>query len=45
MTSTLVVSPKGVGRLRTGHPWIFRSDISEDGGPPGLARLVPIVSP
>ncbi len=40
MTTKLVVSPKGVGRLRTGHPWIFRSDISEEGGPPGLARLV-----
>ena len=37
---TVVVSPKGVGRLRTGHPWIFRSDLSEDGGEPGLARLV-----
>jgi len=37
---TLVVSPKGVGRLRTGHPWIFRSDLSEDGGEPGLAQLV-----
>ncbi len=37
---TLVVSPKGVGRLWTGHPWIFRSDLSEDGGAPGLARLV-----
>jgi 23S rRNA (cytosine1962-C5)-methyltransferase len=35
-----VVSPKGVGRLRTGHPWIFRSDLSEDGGEPGLAQLV-----
>jgi 23S rRNA (cytosine1962-C5)-methyltransferase len=38
--SALVVSPKGVGRLRTGHPWVFRSDLSEDGGEPGLARLV-----
>jgi 23S rRNA (cytosine1962-C5)-methyltransferase len=37
---TLVVSPKGVGRLRTGHPWVFRSDLREDGGAPGLARLV-----
>ncbi len=37
---TVVVSPKGVGRLRTGHPWIFRSDLSEDGGEPGLAQLV-----
>ncbi len=37
---TLVVAPKGVGRLRTGHPWIFRSDLRDDGGEPGLARLV-----
>jgi 23S rRNA (cytosine1962-C5)-methyltransferase len=36
----LIVSPKGVGRLRTGHPWIFRSDLTEDGGAAGLARLV-----
>jgi 23S rRNA (cytosine1962-C5)-methyltransferase len=41
MTPTLVVSPKGVGRLRTGHPWVFRSDLREEaGGAPGLARLV-----
>jgi 23S rRNA (cytosine1962-C5)-methyltransferase len=37
---TIVVTPKGVGRLRAGHPWIFRSDLSEDGGDPGLAHLV-----
>ena len=37
----LVVAPRGVGRLRTGHPWIFRSDVaSADGDAPGLARLV-----
>ena len=33
MTRTvLVVAPKGVGRLRAGHPWVFRSDLHEDGG-------------
>jgi 23S rRNA (cytosine1962-C5)-methyltransferase len=38
---TVIVSPRGVGRLRAGHPWIFRSDIQEaDGDIPGLARLV-----
>ena len=37
---TLVVAPKGVGRLRAGHPWVFRSDLGEDGGDPGLAHLV-----
>jgi 23S rRNA (cytosine1962-C5)-methyltransferase len=36
----VVVTPRGVGRLRSGHPWIFRSDLSDDGGPPGLARLI-----
>jgi 23S rRNA (cytosine1962-C5)-methyltransferase len=38
---TVVVSPRGVGRLRTGHPWVFRSDVrDEDGTPAGLGRLV-----
>ena len=38
---TVVVAPRGVGRLRTGHPWIFRSDIRDaDGDRAGLARLV-----
>jgi 23S rRNA (cytosine1962-C5)-methyltransferase len=37
----VVVSPRGVGRLRTGHPWIFRSDIQQEGdAPAGLVRLV-----
>jgi 23S rRNA (cytosine1962-C5)-methyltransferase len=37
---TVVVSPRGVGRLRTGHPWVFRSDVQEGGdAPPGLVRL------
>jgi 23S rRNA (cytosine1962-C5)-methyltransferase len=39
--ATVVVSPRGVGRLRTGHPWIFRSDIRDaDGDSAGLAHLV-----
>jgi 23S rRNA (cytosine1962-C5)-methyltransferase len=30
------ISPRGVGRLRTGHVWVYRSDvISADGIPPG----------
>jgi 23S rRNA (cytosine1962-C5)-methyltransferase len=38
---TVVVAPRGVGRLRAGHPWIFRSDIRDaDGDTPGLAHLV-----
>ncbi len=35
----VVVSGRGVGRLRTGHPWVFRSDLRDDGGPPGVVRL------
>lgn len=39
--ATVVVAPRGVGRLRTGHPWIFRSDIRDaDGDTAGLAHLV-----
>jgi len=40
---TLVVAPPGVGRLRAGHPWVFRSDVAAADGAadaPGLARLV-----
>jgi len=38
---TLVVTPRGVGRLRAGHPWIFRSDVRDaDADAPGLAALV-----
>ena len=38
---TVVVAPRGVGRLRAGHPWVFRSDVRDaDGDRPGLARLV-----
>ena len=37
----VVVSPRGVGRLRTGHPWVFRSDIRDDAGAAaGLVQLV-----
>jgi 23S rRNA (cytosine1962-C5)-methyltransferase len=39
--ATVVVAPRGVGRLRSGHPWIFRSDIRDaEGEAPGLAHLV-----
>ena len=38
---TVVVAPRGVGRLRSGHPWIFRSDIRDaDAQSAGLVRLV-----
>jgi 23S rRNA (cytosine1962-C5)-methyltransferase len=28
MTSTATLSPRGETRLRTGHPWIYRSDVA-----------------
>ena len=37
----VVVAPRGVGRLRSGHPWIFRSDVRDaDGDRAGVVRLV-----
>lgn len=36
----VTVSPKGVGRLRTGHPWVYRSDLRPGDEPPaGLVQL------
>ncbi len=40
MHPTITVTPKGVGRLRTGHPWVYRSDLAaSDGTPAGLVAL------
>jgi 23S rRNA (cytosine1962-C5)-methyltransferase len=40
MTHPVVtVRPKGVGRLRAGHPWVYRSDLSGDDAPAGLVAL------
>lgn len=40
----LTVSPRGATRLKNGHPWVYRSDISSaDGTPPG--SLVSVVDP
>ncbi len=43
MTSKLpnvVVTPKGVGRLRTGHPWVYRTDLEDvEGAGAGLVAL------
>jgi 23S rRNA (cytosine1962-C5)-methyltransferase len=34
------VSPKGSARLKAGHPWVYRSDITADNVPPGaLVRV------
>ena len=36
VTSTVKISPRGVSRLKSGHLWVYRSDIaSADGIPPG----------
>jgi 23S rRNA (cytosine1962-C5)-methyltransferase len=29
MTPTVILSPRGEQRLRSGHPWIYRSDVAE----------------
>jgi 23S rRNA (cytosine1962-C5)-methyltransferase len=40
MTPTAVVSRRGSDRIRTGHPWIFRSDVIEVAAEPGeLVRV------
>jgi len=33
--STVTISPRGVDRLRAGHPWIYRSDILKSDAAPG----------
>ncbi len=36
----VVVTPKGVGRLRAGHPWVYRSDLKDvEGASAGLVAL------
>jgi 23S rRNA (cytosine1962-C5)-methyltransferase len=35
MTPTAVVSRRGADRVRTGHPWIFRSDVLDVSAEPG----------
>jgi 23S rRNA (cytosine1962-C5)-methyltransferase len=43
-TSTLVkVSPRGSARLKSGHPWVYRSDIAPADLPPGA--LVRVTDP
>lgn len=37
----MVVSPRGAARIKSGHPWVYRSDIaSADGVPPGTVVRV-----
>jgi 23S rRNA (cytosine1962-C5)-methyltransferase len=41
MPTDIAVLPKGVGRLRAGHPWVYRSDLAATGGlDAGLVHLV-----
>lgn len=36
----VTVMPKGVGRLRAGHPWVYRTDLRDAAGvPAGLVQL------
>lgn len=38
---SIKVLPKGVGRLRAGHPWVYRTDLADTSGlEAGLVRLV-----
>ena len=37
---TITLTPKGLGRFRTGHPWVYRTDLNaHDGLDAGLVRL------
>lgn len=39
--ASLTLTQKGLGRLRTGHPWVYRSDLKpHDGLEAGLVRLL-----
>ena len=41
--SSVKVSPKGAARLKAGHPWVYRSDVTADGVPPGaLVRVTDV---
>lgn len=37
--TTVRVSDRGAARWARGHPWIFRSDVTEDAGSPGLVEV------
>lgn len=40
MVPAVTVASKGVGQLRAGHPWVYRSDLREPAGTPaGLVKL------
>src|SRR5262245_48007860 len=35
MPATAIVRPRGEDRVRSGHPWIYRSDVAEVSAEPG----------
>ncbi len=38
---TVIITSRGVERLASGHPWIYRSDvITSEGAEPGVVRLI-----
>ena len=37
--TTVRVSDRGAARWARGHPWIFRSDVTEEAGEPGLVEV------
>ena len=39
-TPVVAVSPRGAARLKSGHPWVYRSDITAEGIPPGAVVRV-----
>ena len=42
--ASVVISKRGEARVRTGHPWIFRSDVQDAGGAPAGA-IVRVLGP
>ncbi len=36
---TIVVAPRGARRWRQGHPWIYRSDVTDGDAPAGIVRV------
>ena len=37
---SVVIGPRGVDRLRSGHPWVYRSDVRSANGEPGAVVRV-----
>ncbi len=39
MSARIVVSGRGVSRLASGHPWVYRSDVTDADHPAGIVRI------